>query len=175
MTERTAEVRLFGQQTSLKYSDRLVGYAVLSLRLVMGWILFYAGITKLLDPTWSSEYLLVETGAKSVPLAWLWPPLAEHWLWLVDPLNEWGQTLIGLALILGALVRFAAGMGIVMMTLYYFAHLPLEWGFLVDYHVVYIMILFGLAAIGAGRLLGVDYYLEENVALPGTWSRWFLG
>lgn len=175
MTERTTEVKLFGRQASLKYSDQLVGYAVLSLRLIMGWILFYAGVTKLLDPTWSSEYLLVETGSKSVPLAWLWPILVEDWLWLVDPLNEWGETLIGLCFILGALVRFAAAMGIIMMTLYYFAHLPLEWGFIVDYHVVYIIIMFGLAAIGAGRVLGLDYYLEENVGIPRKWSRWLLG
>lgn len=175
MTETTTTVRLFGQEATLRYSETWLGYAVLSLRLVMGWILFYAGITKLLDPTWSAEYLLVETGSKSVPLAGLWRVMAADWLWLVNPLNEWGETLIGLCLILGAFVRLAAALGIVMMVLYYFAHLPLEWGFIVDYHIVYVMIMFGLAAVGAGRIIGVDQYLEDNLPLPRRWSRILLG
>lgn len=174
MTERTTEVRLFGRKASLKYSDRLVGYAVLSLRLVMGWILFYAGITKLLDPNWSAEYLLVEAGSLSIPFAGLWRALAQDWLWLVNPMNQWGETLVGLCLILGAFVRFAAAMGCIMMVLYYFAHLPLEWGFIIDFHIVYIMIMFGLAAFGAGQLLGFDYYLENHLPIPRRWSRYLL-
>ncbi len=175
MTERTTEVRLFGQRAGLKYSETWLGYAVLSLRLVMGWILFYAGVTKLLDPTWSAASLLVEAGSMDIPLAWLWRILARDWLWLVDPLNEWGETLIGLCFLLGAFVRIAAALGIVMMTLYYFAHLPLEWGFIVDFHIVYVMIMFGLGAFGAGRLLGLDYYLENDLPVPRRWTRYLLG
>jgi len=175
MTERTTEVNFFGQRTSLKYSDEWFGYAVVSLRVVMGWILFYAGMTKLLDPTWTAQEFLYEAASRQIPFAFVWGALADHWLWIVNPMNRWGETLIGLCLLLGALVRFAAVMGIVMMTLYYFAHLPLEWGFIVDYHIVYIMLLFGLAAVGAGRLLGLDYYLENNVPVPRWWSRYLLG
>lgn len=175
MDEQSAKIKLFGRETHLKYSEGWVGYAVLSLRLVIGWILFYAGIDKLLDPTWTSKEFLYEAGTRDIPLAFLWPILAEDWLWLVDPLNAWGETLIGLCLILGAFVRLAVTLGIVMMTLYYFAHLPLEWGFIFDYHIVYIMIMYGLAAFGAGRLVGLDYYLEENLPLPEGWSRFLLG
>jgi len=175
MTERTADVHIFGQTASLKYSEAWFGYAVLTLRLVMGWILFYAGMTKLLDPAWTAEGFLYEAASRQIPFAFVWRVLAAHWLWLVNPLNEWGETLIGLCLLLGALVRFAAALGIVMMMLYYFAHLPLEWGFIVDYHIVYVMLLFGLASVGAGRLLGLDYYLEDNVPLPRQWSRYLLG
>lgn len=175
MTERTTQVRLFGQQATLRYSERFLGYAVLSLRLIMGWILFYAGVDKLLDPTWSAEPLLREAIRLDAPLAWLWSILVADWLWLVDPLNIWGETLIGLCFLLGAFVRIAAALGIVMMTLYYYAHLPLEWGFIVDFHVVYVVIMFGLGAIGAGRLLGLDYYLEDALPLSRTWSRRLLG
>ena len=175
MTERTTQVQLFGQAATLKYSERFLGYAVLSLRLIMGWILFYAGIDKALDPTWTSEHLLREAIALGVPLSGLWKVLVADWLWLVDPLNIWGETLIGLCFLLGAFVRIAAALGIVMMTLYYFAHLPLEWGFIVDFHVVYVVIMFGLGAVGAGRLLGLDYYLENNLPIPQPWSRRLLG
>jgi len=175
MTERTAEVSFLGQTTSLHYSEEWLGYAVLTLRLVMGWILFYAGIVKLLDPTWSAQAFLYASASRDIPFAFVWHELAAHWIWLVDPLNAWGETLIGLCLIMGALVRFAAAMGSILMVLYYFAHLPLEWGFIVDYHIVYVMLLFGLGAVGAGRLLGLDYYLEHNVPLPRRWSRYLLG
>ena len=175
MTERTSKVQLFGRTATMQYSERFMGYAILSLRLIMGWILFYAGVDKLLDPDWSAEYLLVEAASLDIPLAGLWAVLAADWLWLIDPLNVWGQTLIGLCFLLGAFVRIAAALGIVMMTLYYFAHLPLEWGFVVDYHVVYIVIMFGLGAVGAGRLLGLDYYLEQNLPIPQPWSRRLLG
>lgn len=175
MTERTTDVEVFGQQTSLRYSEEWFGYAVILLRLTLGWILFYAGMDKVLDPAWTAREFLYNAASRQIPFASVWGVLAEHWIWLVDPMNVWGQTLIGLCLILGAFVRFASAMGIVMMVLYYFAHLPLEWGFIVDFHVVYIMLLFGLASVGAGRLLGLDHYLEHHAPLPESWSRYLLG
>jgi thiosulfate dehydrogenase (quinone) large subunit len=38
---------------------------------------------------------------------------------------------------------------------------PLEHGWFVSYHIVYTVLLFGLGAIGAGRILGVDGLLER--------------
>lgn len=140
----------------------------------MGWILFYAGMDKLLDPNWTSGQLLSEAASKPIPLADLWGVLSPEWLWLVDPLNIWGEILIGLCLIFGALVRLASFLGIVLMILYYFAHLPLDWGFVIDFHIVYVMILFGLAAFGSGRILGLDYYVENSFSLP-SWSKYLLG
>lgn len=72
--------------------------------------------------------------------------------------------LAGLALLVGAFVRFSAFAGALMMVFYWLAALqggllaglPLAHGWVVDDHVVYIFLFFGLGAFGAGRILGVD-------------------
>lgn len=176
MKEQTTGVLLFGQRASIRYSEAWFGYAVLLTRVVMGWILFYSGVTKLLDPAWTAEgFLLTTAGVDANPLSYVWVTLAQDWLWLVDPLNAWGLTLIGLSLLLGALVRIGSAFGILLMFIYYLASLPLEWGFIVDYHIVYALLMFGVGAAGAGRLLGLDHYLENNLPISRPWARLFLG
>ncbi|MFC6726235.1 DoxX family membrane protein, partial [Halobium palmae] len=160
MTTRRLDADLFGRRTEFEYSETWVGYALLGLRLVMGWTLFYAGITKLLDPAWSAEGYLRNAIPAGNPFAGFWPALADGWLWLIDPLNAWGLTLVGLCLLLGLLVRWAAFWGAAMMLFYWAASLPLENGLVVDDHVVYALLLFGLGAFGAGRILGLDARLE---------------
>ena len=78
--------------------------------------------------------------------------------------------LLGLTLLVGAFVRLAAFFGALQMILFWAAHLqgglmagfPIEHGFFVSSHIVYAILLFGLGAIGAGRILGVDAWLEEQ-------------
>jgi thiosulfate dehydrogenase [quinone] large subunit len=96
----------------------------------------------------------------------------------------WGLTLTGLALILGAFVRWSAFWGAVMMLFYWLASLqgglltglPLAHGWVVDDHIVYAALLFGLGAIGAGRIVGVDEYLEStSIVENNPWLRYLLG
>jgi len=42
------------------------------------------------------------------------------------------------------------------------AGLPIAHGWVVDDHIVYAALLFGLGAFGAGRILGLDAYLEDT-------------
>lgn len=155
------ETDLFGREQTVEYSGTTVGYALLVLRVVMGWTFFYAGITKVLDPTWTAAGFLQHAVPAGNPFVGLWDAMAAEWLWLLDPLNAWGLTLIGLALLLGAFVRWAALWGAVMMAFYWAASLPLENGIVIDDHVVYALLLFGLGAFGAGRIAGLDAYLED--------------
>jgi thiosulfate dehydrogenase [quinone] large subunit len=56
------------------------------------------------------------------------------------------------------------------------AGLPLAHGWVVDDHLVYAALLFGLGAAGSGRILGVDAWLEElSVVQNNGWLRWLLG
>jgi thiosulfate dehydrogenase [quinone] large subunit len=103
---------------------------------------------------------------------------------LVDALAMWGLTLTGIGLITGALVRWNAFWGAVMMLFFravslqsgLVAGLPVAHGRVVDDHLVYAGILFGLGAIGAGRILGVDAVIERlAVVRNDRWFRLFLG
>jgi len=173
---RTMEAELFGREVSFEYSETWVGYSLLSLRLIMGWTFLYAGLEKVLGPSWSAEGFLLHAIPEGNPFVGLWQAMAADWLWLVDPLNQWGQVLVGLALVLGVAVRWSALWGAVMMAFYWLASFPLEHALLIDDHVVYALLLFGLGAFGAGRVLGLDRRLEETDLVQNNPSlRYLLG
>ena len=111
--------------------------AATTLRLLLGWFMFFAGIEKVLDPSWTAQGFLLS--AKTFPALYSW--FAEPMnLWWSDPLNAWGITLVGVALLLGIAVRPAAWFGAVLMILYYFPHnvFPsVPHGFIVEEHIIY--------------------------------------
>lgn len=126
--------------------------SLLAIRLTLGWLMFYAGITKVLDPEWTSVGYL--KGAKTFAgfYAWLTAPGVID---VVDVLNAWGLTLLGVSLILGLFVRLSSLLGAALMLLYWFPVLDFPWvahGFLVDDHVIYAAVLLHLAAVKAGRI-----------------------
>ncbi|WP_136590749.1 DoxX family protein [Salinigranum halophilum] len=186
---RTLNAELFGRETNFEYSEHWLGYAIIAMRVTMGWVLFQGGITKLVtyldaDPAnnWTAAGFLANAVPAGNPLAGFFASMAGNPL--IDILNMWGLTLTGLALILGAFVRWSAFWGAVMMLFYWLAALeggllaglPLAHGWVVDDHLVYAFLLFGLGAIGAGRILGLDASLEElSVVQNNRWLRWFLG
>jgi uncharacterized membrane protein YphA (DoxX/SURF4 family) len=98
--------------------------ALVLLRIGVGWHLLYEGIAKLATPGWTSAAFLAES-------RWLlsgffhWVAAHPAVLRVVDLLNVWGLVLVGLALVLGALSRFAAVSGIALLSLYYVASPPL--------------------------------------------------
>lgn len=132
------------------------------LRIGMGWMFFYAGITKVLNPVWSAaEYL---KGAKTFPelFGWLASPSA---LPVVNFLNEWGLTLLGISLILGLLVRLTSILGMLLMLLYYIPILTFPYigttSFLVDQHIIYILVLLYFAATHPGRIWGLELWCAK--------------
>lgn len=133
-------------------------FVLLLLRLAMGWLFFYAGITKVLNPGWTAKgYLL---GAKTFPEFFQWFASSEV-LAITDFLNQWGLTLIGLALIFGLFTRIASFLGLLLMLLYYFPILEFPkagYGYLVDEHIVYALAFLVLIAFNAGRHWGIDNY-----------------
>src|SRR3989344_6362821 len=125
-------------------------------RLALGWLMFYAGITKIVNPAWTAGGDLAN--AKTFPgfYAWLAAPGNIGW---INFLNEWGLTLIGISLILGLGVRLSSILGIALMLLYYFPVLEfpeVAHGFIVDEHIVYAAVLAFFAAVRAGRYYGLD-------------------
>jgi uncharacterized membrane protein YphA (DoxX/SURF4 family) len=94
------------------------------LRMAIGWHFLYEGLVKLLAPGWTAAPFLAESRwLLSGPFRWIASqPVA---LAVVDLLNIWGLTLLGLALLLGAFTRLAAVLGVLLLGLYYVASPPL--------------------------------------------------
>lgn len=128
------------------------------LRVAAGWLMFYAGITKVLNPSWSAEGYL--RNAKTFPGFYQWLA-GPGILPVINFVNEWGLTLLGISLILGIAVRLSSILGAALMMLYWFPVLEfphVAHGFLVDDHVIYALLLLYFAAIRAG---GRTWGLEE--------------
>lgn len=132
---------------------------VVSLRVVLGWVLFYAGITEVLDPTWTAPGYLTNGVPETDPFTGVWTAMAGTPM--VDVLVQWGLTLTGLGLIVGALVRWNAFWGSFVRLVFWASSLPLE-HVVVDQHVVYVLILASVAVLGAGRVAGLDRILEST-------------
>jgi thiosulfate dehydrogenase [quinone] large subunit len=133
------------------------------LRVAIGWIFLYAGITKVLNPDWSAAFYIKD--AKT--FSWLFDFLAsDQILPITNILNEWGLTIIGACLILGVFTRIAGYAGAVMMILYYLPILDFpkvgEHSYLVDEHIIYALVLIFLATVQAGRHLGIDGIFKKN-------------
>jgi thiosulfate dehydrogenase [quinone] large subunit len=174
--------KLVGRRVAFEYSETWVAYTLVALRVVMGWILFQGGITKVLDPAWTAAGYLQNAIPEGNPFMGLWQGFAGSPT--IDFLVAWGLTLTGFGLIIGALVRWNAFWGAFIMVSFWAAALsgglsaglPIEHGWVVDDHIVYAVLLFGLGAFGAGRILGVDAILERaELVRKNGWLRYILG
>ena len=126
------------------------------LRITSGWMFFWAGITKVLDPTWSAAGYL--KGAKLFTDFYEVLTLPSV-LPIVNFVNEWGLTLLGASLIFGIGVRLSSILGAVLMLLYYFPlgfPYPNAHSFIVDEHIIYAAMLLYFAAIRGGRIWGLE-------------------
>lgn len=127
------------------------------LRLAMGWMMLYAGITKVLNPAWSAAGYL--KGAKTFNGLYQWL-ISPSVLPFVNFINEWGLTLLGISLILGIFVRLSSVLGAVLMLLYYFPVLAFpyagEHSYIIDEHIIYALVLVLFAVMRAGKIWGLD-------------------
>lgn len=123
----------------------------------MGWIMLYAGITKVIDPNFSAAGYLQNAKIFSGFYTWLMSP---NILLAVNFVNEWGLTLLGISLILGIGVRLSSLLGAFLMLLYYFPILqfpyPNPYSYIVDEHIIYALVLLFFAAVRAGRAWGLE-------------------
>jgi uncharacterized membrane protein YphA (DoxX/SURF4 family) len=96
---------------------------ITTLRLAIGWHFIYEGFSKLMLEDWSAHnYLINSTGFLSGFYHWL--ASSEGLLKAVDVLNVYGLIMIGTALFLGVLIKFASLAGALLLALYYFAYPP---------------------------------------------------
>jgi thiosulfate dehydrogenase [quinone] large subunit len=106
----------------LPYSKKQLSVLVI-LRVVVGWHIFYEGLSKLFNPNWSSlGYLMDSKGM----LAEFFYAMASNpsILKVVDLFNTWGLLIIGFCLMVGLLEKVASIGGIILIGLYYLSHPP---------------------------------------------------
>ena len=148
------------QCLSTPEAARMTSYqrsSLTTLRIVLGAMFLYAGVTKVMNPAWSAGGYL--KGAKTFSFLFQWM-LDPSILPFINFVNEWGLTLLGISLLVGALVRYSSYAGIALMSLYYLAILdfpyPNAHALIVDEHIIYISALLVLIAFNAGSIWGVD-------------------
>ncbi|WP_123537796.1 DoxX family protein [Halosimplex salinum] len=142
----------------------LSAWFVLALRLMMGYAFLYSGVSKITaaEPFSAGGYLTHSAAANGNPLAGVFAWMGST-PWFVEFANvavPWGELLIGLGLLVGALVRLAAFFGALMMLMFYFGNWSIEHG-LINGDFAYMLVFLAVAAFGAGRILGLDALIER--------------
>ena len=144
---------------------RLQMTTVVVMRVLIGWHFLYEGIAKLTSSGWSAAGFLQQSRG---PFAEVFRGLAASpsALEIVNPLNMWGITLIGLGLVLGCFTRLAAASGILLLLLFYlcnppwvgyFYSIPAEGSYLVvNKNLVEAAALAVVLVTGSGRAFGLD-------------------
>ena len=169
-TTPTNRVPGTARTSQLAAPSAVVRYAAAAARFALGWIFLWAFLDKLFGlghetksaQAWihggSPTLGFLKFGAKG-PFADFYHSIAgatwANWLFMI------GLAGIGIALIAGIAMRIAAGAGALMLVLMWSAVLPPENNPFMDDHIVYALVLILLAALGAGRFVG----------LGGIWER----
>ncbi|WP_435066746.1 DoxX family protein [Haloplanus sp. C73] len=131
------------------------------LRVVVGWWFFHAGVTKLLTSglqfTDGPAYLRGMGDTVLGPLAvWMGTAIPG----VIEVAVPLAETLIGLALIAGAVVRLAAVGGAVFMAFFWVGNAAFGHG-VVNSDLMGLLLFATLVVFGAGRYYGVDELLER--------------
>lgn len=147
-------------------------YIWTALRIGMGWIFLWGFLDKLFglgfatapEDAWLAGgsptfgYLKFAT---SGPFSALFQSLAGNVV--VDWLFMLGLMLIGLALISGIGVQIAGYAGALLVFTMWLSHLPPENNPFLDEHIIYLLILIGLARVKAGQWVGLGKWWSERV------------
>lgn len=143
---------------------------LLTLRFAIGWHVLYEGMTKVLNPQWTSASFLQESqGILSGFSNWI--VSNADLLATVDFFNAWGLVAIGLCLILGLFFKPAALTGSVLILIYYLSAPP--WvgyeyslpsdgsNLIINRTLIEAIALFGLALFPTNTIFGLDYFMPS--------------
>ena len=154
--------------------NELQFYGLVVLRVLIGWHFLYEGISKLINPYWSSAAYLLDS-------KWIFSGLAKAivahptLLSISDYVNMWGLTLVGVSLLLGLLSRYGSLVGMTFVCLYYLFAPPLlglEYGrpcegsyLIVNKNLIEACALWVLYCFPTSHIIGLDRFLpgaEKN-------------
>lgn len=163
-----------GKGVPTRAGERLL---VVFFRLCLGWTFLWAGIHHFGDDKFVPGFL-----SHTKTFHAYYAPLAEsRWIGLLTFLVEYGHLAIGLSLISGLLVRASAPVAILLLLLYWTAHMDFPYienanSYLIDYHIVYGGVLVYLLMKNAGHVLGLDGFAASREFVKGNaFLRWLVG
>ena len=158
------QTRMLGQDVTFSVSQPWLAYWLVIMRLVGGWWLLHAGLDKLASWPFDASWFVggAAQGTSLGPIVTLFSSGAG--LAFTNVAVPIGQVLIGLGLVFGALTRTAAFFGAFMMVFFYFINGETgAWSHGVVTGELLGILIFGMiATLGAGRVLGIDAYLQNT-------------
>lgn len=145
-------------------------YGLVVLRILIGWHFLYEGISKLINPYWSSAAYLLDS-------KWIFSGIAKTivsnptLLTISDQVNMWGLTLVGLSLMIGLVSRYASLVGMGFVVLYYLFAPPLlglEYGrpgegsyLIVNKNLIEACALWVLYCFPTSHIIGLDRFFTK--------------
>jgi thiosulfate dehydrogenase (quinone) large subunit len=136
---------------------------ILAFRFLMAWTFLYAASHQV----WNEKFSVAKFLGNTKTFHDLYAPLTAPAL---DPfltfLVSYGHFAIGLSLLVGLFVRVSSLAGLLLLLLYWTAHM--EWpfienhnNFIIDYHIVYAIVCLFLFFAKAGHVFGLDPWLAR--------------
>ncbi len=101
-----------------KYSTGQL-YALVALRLFVGWHFLYEGIIKLYSPSWTAKGYLLSASILKPFFGWLASGSMSS---VVDVLNIGALVVVGVSFLIGYKTKWASAIGMGLLLLYYLAH-----------------------------------------------------
>lgn len=174
MSTTELDARLLGTDVSLNLSGEWAAYWLAFLRVLTGYWFLHAGVTKLMEWPFSAEgYLLNASRGTVLAPVEVW--VAHNALWLPNVMVPVGETLIGLGLVVGFLTRLAAFNGAFLMAFFYVTNHGWSHG-MVNGDLMGLLLFVTVAVLGAGRVLGLDAYVERTrFVRRHRWLNYLLG
>lgn len=134
------------------------------LRLCLGWVFLYAASHQVFVPGWSVTGFLEHTKTFHGLFSLFTGPVIAP---IISFLVSYGHLLIGLSLIFGLFVRVSSFFGILLMLLYWMAHMDFPYisdhnNFIIDFHIVDALVLGLLMVKHAGHVWGLDGWAAKQ-------------
>lgn len=174
-TELNADA--LGSDVGLRLNGPWTGYWMFLLRVLTGWWMLHAGLTKLMEnglmmPAGGLTWFIQDTTAITYPIM---NAFSGGLLPIVQFMIPVGEFLVGLGVLLGCLTRLAAYNGAVLMGFFYFGNHGWTHG-LFSGDLMGLLLFITIAVFGAGRVWGIDQYLEQmDWVKNNRWTRYILG
>ncbi|MFB6114156.1 MAG: DoxX family protein [Halodesulfurarchaeum sp.] len=176
---QTIQAKLFGSDLSLELNGAWAAYWLFIVRVMTGWWFMHGGLTKL----WETYVLgqpfgagwFIQSGASGTVVAPILSLFANPTgIAFTNFMIPWAEFLIGLGILVGAFTRLAAFFGAFLMVFFFAVNHAWAHG-LYSSDLMALVLFITIGVFGAGRVWGIDQYLEKMNWAKNRKARLLLG